>query len=162
MMQPRHAKILAAAMACGMVLFSSVQTSAQTKFLEHVRRAYEMDRTNGKCELCHQIKAKEEPGRKNLNALGKKIQDDPEMKPLLGKTDTHPFTKKDLELVHKIMQKFDNEDLDGDGVSNYEEYQLGTFPTDPKSIPEKLPLKKWREAHPDKAFKGGPAAPAKK
>lgn len=161
MMQPRHAKILAAAMACGMVLFSSVQTSAQTKFLEHVRRAYEMDRTNGKCELCHQIKAKEEPGRKNLNALGKKIQEDPEMKPLLGKDDKFAFAKKDLDLVFKIMQKYDNEDMDGDGVSNYEEYQLGTFPTDPKSVPEKLPLKKWREANPAKAYKA-PAAPAKK
>ena len=161
MMQPKHAKILAAVMAFGMVLYTGMPTSAQTKFLEHVRRAYEMDRTNGKCELCHAIKPKEEPSRKNLNPLGKKIQDDPEMKPLLGKDDKFAFAKKDLDLFYKIMQKFDNEDLDGDGVSNYEEYQLGTFPTDPKSVPEKLPLKKWREAHPDKAFKGA-AAPAKK
>jgi len=163
MFKPRNAKLLAAALACGMVFFSSVPSSAQTKFLEHIRRKYQMDKTNGKCELCHELKPKEEPSRKNLNMFGKKIQDDPDMKPLLGKDDKFVFTKEQLAVIEKIVAKFEMEDTDGDGVGNVEEMELGSMPADAKSMPDKLALKKFRAANPTKTFKGAatPTAPGK-
>lgn len=156
MFKPRSAQFLTAALACGMVFFSSVPSFAHTKFLEHIRRKYQMDKTNGKCNLCHELlKEKDEPSRKNLNIFGKKIQDDPEMKPLLEKDDKFVYTKDHLTILEKVVAKFEQEDTDGDGVSNLEEMDLGSFPADAKSVPEKLALKKWRTANPDKAFKGG-------
>lgn len=160
MLKPRHAKILAAGLAIGLVFGSSVPSSAQKVFLDKVRRKYEMTQANGNCEMCHEKRPKEEPTRKNLNIFGKKVQEDPDMKPLLGKDEKYQFTAAELAIVEKIIAKFDNEDTDKDGASNLEEFQLGTFAADPKSVPEKRALATWRKANPDKAFKGASAAVA--
>lgn len=158
MLKPRHAKILAAAMAVGIVFGSSVPSSAQKVFLDKIRRKYEMTQVNGRCELCHEKKPNEEPSRKNLNIFGKKVQEDPDMKPLLGKDEKYQFTPAELAIVEKIIAKLENDDTDKDGASNLEEFQLGTFAGDPKSVPDKKALADWRKKNPDKAFKGAAAA----
>jgi len=160
MFKPRCAQFLTLAVAFGMVFVCSVPSFAQLKFLEHIRRKYMMDKTNGKCNLCHELKTDEDASRKNLNIFGKKIQADPEMKPLLGKDDKFVFGKEHMAILEKVVAKYEQEDTDGDGVSNLEEIDLGSFPADPKSQPDKLALKKFRAANPDKAFKGAAATPA--
>lgn len=162
MFKPRHAKIIAAAMAVGIVFGSSVPSSAQKVFLDKVRRKYEMTQANGNCEMCHEKRPKEEPNRKNLNIFGKRVQEDPDMKPLLGKDEKYQFTPAELAIVEKVIAKFEDEDTDKDGASNFEEFQLGTFAADAKSVPDKKALATWRKANPAKAFKGAAAAaPAK-
>src|SRR5262245_27980068 len=88
-------------LACVAVVLMCIPSSAQTKFLERIRKHYNLDHRNGKCELCHELKPKEEPGRKNLNLYGKAIQADPTMKPLLGKDDKFKFTEADLKIVQE-------------------------------------------------------------
>jgi hypothetical protein len=151
MMKPRHAKLLAAAMAFGLVFVCSVPSSAQTKFMEAIRRKYQMDKTNGKCELCHEVKPKEEPSRKNLNVFGKQIQDDPAMKPLLGKDDKYEFSKSELKILEGVVEKMELEDLDKDGFNNVEELELGSMPWDPKSVPDARRLKMWQKQNPAKS-----------
>ena len=121
---------------------------AQKPFLERIRKKYMLDKTNGKCDLCHEVKPKEEPSRKNLNSFGKAIQDDPEAKPLLGKDADYKFTKQDLDLVEKIVGKLEYVDSDGDGAFNKEELELGFMPGDAKNTPTKAQLAKYRKDHP--------------
>jgi hypothetical protein len=135
------------AVLCGCVVVAAVVSPAlaQQKFLEKIRRHYALDSKNGKCTLCHLEKKNEEPGRGNLNPYGKAIQGHADMKPLLGKDDKYAFTPKDLELFDSIVTKIEAEDADGDGATNREELDLGTYPGDAKSIPEKLKLEKYRK-----------------
>ncbi|HYG77046.1 MAG TPA: thrombospondin type 3 repeat-containing protein [Planctomycetota bacterium] len=151
MFKRKHAEIAAVMLACAAVAILTAPTTAQTKFLEKVRKHYQLDKTNGKCELCHEVKPKEEPSRKNLNKYGIAIQQDAKMKPLLGKDDKYPFTAADLDVVKDAAVKIESLDSDGDGASNKEELDLGTIPGDPKSIPEKRALEKYRKANPPKA-----------
>jgi len=148
MLKRKQAEILSVIFACGMVVVLTAPTLAQTKFLERIRKHYQLDKTNGKCELCHEVKAKEEPSRKNLNKYGTAIQTDPKMKPLLGKDDKFAFTNADLDVVRDAAVKLDNLDTDGDGAFNKEELDLGTIPGDAKSVPEKRILEKHRKTNP--------------
>ena len=143
-------EIAAVLMAVAIVIALTNQGQAQTKFLATVRRQYQLDRTTGKCDLCHLIKPKEDPGRKNLNVFGKAMQADPAMKPLLGKDDKYEFSADDLDIVKKVAIKLEDLDSDGDGATNKEELDLGTFPGDPKSVPDKAKLDKYRKDHPKK------------
>ena len=77
----------AGALAVGAVTVLAIPALAQKPFLDKARKMYELDAKNGKCDLCHEIKPKEEPSRKTLNTYGKAIQGDPDMKPLLGKDE---------------------------------------------------------------------------
>jgi hypothetical protein len=135
-------------LAVVIVALSIGPTSAQQKFLERIRKHYQLDRTNGKCTLCHEEKPKEEPGRKNLNSFGKMIQADPDMKPLLDKDEKYAFSTKELDTMEAVVVKHESEDTDGDGVSNREEMDLGTYPGDAKSVPAKAALEKYRKDHP--------------
>ena len=156
MLKRTHTHMIAAGLACGLVVALTAPTQAQTKFLEKVRKHYMLDKTNGKCELCHEIKPKEEPSRKNINSYGKAIAADPKMKPLLGKDDKYPFTPADLDIVKDAAVKPEALDTDGDGAFNKEELDLGTLPGDPKSVPEKRILEKHRKTNPPpKADSGG-------
>jgi len=145
--QPRH-EMLAVLLACAVVALWMAPTSAQTKFMEKLRRQYQLGPATGKCELCHELKAKEEPGRKNLNAYGKALQAEPCMKPILGKDDKYKYTEADLKMVLEAASKIENQDSDGDGATNKEELELGTFPGDTKSTPDKAKLEKYRKDHP--------------
>jgi len=140
-------------MACALVFLMSNTSFAQKKFLERIRKHYQLGPGNGKCTLCHETKPEEDPGRKNLNKFGKAIQADPDMKPLLGKDDEYPFTNKELDIVEKVVVKLEDQDSDGDGATNREELELGTLPGDPTSVPDKAKLEKYRKEHPAKTNK---------
>ncbi|HYF50528.1 MAG TPA: hypothetical protein VEJ63_14045 [Planctomycetota bacterium] len=139
------ARVIVGVLAVVLVASWLTPSFAQQKFLEKIRKHYNLDRTNGKCTLCHEERPKEEPGRKNLNSFGKAIQNHADMKPLLGKTDEYAFTAKELETFDAIVMKIENEDSDGDKVTNREELDLGTYPGDAKSVPEKAKLEKYRK-----------------
>lgn len=160
-MKRRAMEVLAVVAACVLFGVLAAPAEAQKPFLERIRKKYNLDKTNGKCDLCHEIKAKEEPSRKNLNSFGKAIQDDPEAKPLLGKDADFKFTKQDLDLMEKIVGKLENLDSDNDGVFNKEELELGTLPGDPKSMPTKMALAKYRKDHPPPAAATTATAPKK-
>src|SRR5437773_10518609 len=126
-MNTRH-WVLAGVLGFGAVGIFSGPTFAHKAFLDKARRLYQLDVKNGKCDLCHEIKPKEEPGAKNLNAYGKAIAADPDMKPLLGrvgkrvgdKVDDVAFTDAEIKIVEKVMTKIEGADSDGDGATNKE------------------------------------------
>ena len=136
------------AAALAAVVCSTVPSFAQRPFLVKIRRVYQLEEKNGKCDLCHQIKPKEEPSEKNLNKFGQAIQADPAFKPLMGKGDKYEFSEKELAIVVKIVNSLDDKDSDGDGATNKEEMDLGYFPGDPKSTPTKKELADYRKKHP--------------
>jgi hypothetical protein len=146
-------EIAALILGCAVVLVVAAPSFAQKKFLERIRKHYQLGPTNGKCTLCHEVKPQEDPGRKNLNKYGKAIQSDPDMKPLLGKDDEYKFTEKELEIFEKVIVKLEDQDSDGDGATNREELELGTNPGDATSVPDKAKLEKYRKDHPKKDAK---------
>lgn len=155
--------VLAGALAFGAVGICSGPSFAHKAFLDKARRMYQLDAKNGKCDLCHEVKPKEEPGAKNLNVYGKATQSDPTMKPLLGRIGTKKgdvvedvkFTDAELKIIEAALKKIEDQDSDGDGATNKEELALGSNPGDAKSMPEKRALAKYRKDN------GGSAAPAK-
>lgn len=142
--------ILAGALAVVLTGVFAVPSQAHKLFLEKARKVYQLDAKNGKCDLCHEIKPKEEPNAKNLNVYGKAISADPTMKPILGKKEEHKFSDADLNILAKAMAALDDQDTDKDGASNKEELDIGTNPGDAKSTPDKKVLAKWRKDHPKK------------
>jgi hypothetical protein len=146
------------AAGCALIAALAYPTLAQKPFGERIRKHYSLDNRNGKCNLCHEVVAKEEPGKKNLNVYGKAIQADPTMKPLLGKDGEFKFTPANLDVVEKAAVKIDDVDSDGDGATNLEELDLGYYPGDAKSTPTKVELAKYRKEHPPKAGAAATAA----
>ena len=147
-MHKKYGQVAAILIAVGALAILGEPILAQKAFLARVRKHYALDRANGNCKLCHELKTKEEPGKKNLNKFGLAIQNDPDMKPLLGKDDEYKFSEQELDILEKIVVKHENEDSDGDGATNKEELDLGTFPGDATSAPEKAKLEKYRKDHP--------------
>ncbi len=141
---------IAGALAFGTVALMAIPTFAQKPFVDKARKMYELDAKNGTCALCHEIKAKEEPGKKNLNAYGKDIAADPDMKPLLGKDEKYKFSDAEIKILEKVLIKIEDLDSDKDGATNKEELMLGSSPGDPKSTPDKKALAKYRKEHPKK------------
>jgi hypothetical protein len=141
---------LAGAVALSAVGFLAFPALAHKAFLDKVRKQYQLDNKNGKCDLCHEIKPKEEPSAKNLNVYGKAINADPAMKSMQGKKDDYKFSEEELNTMLKVVAKLDNVDSDGDGATNREELDLGTLPGDKKSDPDKRALAKYRKDHPAK------------
>ena len=141
-------RVAVLAAAAGAVISFASPSLAQKKFLDRIRKHYQLDAKNGKCTLCHDIKPREEASRKNLNKFGTAIQNHPDMKPLLGKDDEYKFTDKELDIFEKVVVALENEDSDGDGATNGEELNLVTYPGDPKSVPDKAALEKYRKDHP--------------
>ncbi|MCW8132196.1 MAG: hypothetical protein KIS92_17750 [Planctomycetota bacterium] len=139
----RTAPILAAALV--VVVGMALPVLAQKKFLEKVRRHYQLDATTGKCTLCHQLQPKEEPTKENLNAYGKDLAADPAIKPALGKDDEHKFTDDELAAVEKAAVSIEAKDSDGDGATNKEELDLGSFPGDKASTPDAKKLEEYRK-----------------
>lgn len=144
----RSVELLALAAGCVVAALLTAPALAQKPFLDKIRKKYNLDKSNGTCALCHDKKPNEEESRKNLNAFGKAIQADPDMKPLLGKDGEFKFSEQDLAVVEKIVVKLENLDTDGDGVSNREELDLSTLPADKKSVPEKFKLTQYRKKNP--------------
>jgi hypothetical protein len=144
-MQRKHTEMLSVLLACVLVALFIAPTLAHEKFLVKVRRHYSLDRANGKCTLCHEEKKNEEPSRKNINAYGKAIQGDPAMKPMLGRDENYAWNDKDLATLIEIATKLESADSDGDGATNKEELDLGTYPGDAKSVPDKAALAKYRK-----------------
>ena len=60
------------------------------------------------------------------------------------------FTDAEIAVFEKAMAKLDETDSDKDGATNKEELDLSTNPGDPKSVPEKKALAKYRKEHPKK------------
>ena len=136
--------------ACLLVAFVALPVLAQKKFLEKARRHYQLGTTTGKCTLCHELKDKEEPNRKNLNVYGKEIQLHEKMKPLLGKDDHYKFSDDELATFLKVVQAVEDKDSDGDGATNKEELELSTFPGNKDSQPDAAKLEKYRTELPKK------------
>ncbi|MCZ7648430.1 MAG: hypothetical protein M5U26_24750 [Planctomycetota bacterium] len=145
----RKAKLALSAAVAMTVVLAAVERPAlaQRKFLEKVRRHYQLvPRENGKCTLCHKLGAKEDPTRENLNVYGKAIQGSPDFAPLKGKSDEYKFSDAELETLMKIVLALENQDTDGDGVTNKEELDLSSFPGDPEAKPDAKELEKYRAA----------------
>lgn len=130
-----------------LVLWLSLPVLAQKKFLERVRRHYLLNQETGKCTLCHAPKPKEEPGKENLNVFGKDLQADPAIKISLGKDGEYKFNEAELAAVEQAAANIECKDSDGDGATNKEELELGTFPGDPNSKPDPKKLEDYRKAH---------------
>src|SRR5438309_1648507 len=105
--------ITAGITALAVVVGCTYPSFAQKPFLDKVRKAYSLDNKNGKCDLCHEIKPKEEPSAKNLNKYGKAINEDPSFKPLQGKDEKYKFSDAELATVLKIVNSLDDKDSDG-------------------------------------------------
>src|SRR5690348_4067836 len=103
-------KFAAMIIALTLIVAMAGPSFAQKKFLERLRKHYQLGPDNGKGTLCHEGKPQEEPGRKNLNKYGKAIQSDPDMKPLLGNDDEYKFSEKELEIFEKIVVKIEDQD----------------------------------------------------
>jgi len=142
--------VWAGTMAVGAVAMMAIPTFAQRPFLEKARKVYELDAKVGTCQLCHEKKPNEEPGKKNLNAYGKDIAADPDMKPLLGKDEKYKFSDDEIKILVKVMAKIESVDSDKDGATNKEELALGSNPGDPKNMPDKKALAKYRKDNPKK------------
>lgn len=140
----------AGALAIGVTCYFAAPALAHKVFLERARKHYQLDVKNGKCDLCHEIKPKEEPSAKNLNLYGKALAADPDLKPLLGKKEDYKFSDAELAVFEKVMVKIEDLDSDKDGATNKEELELSTNPGDPKSTPDKKTLAKYRKEHPKK------------
>jgi len=123
---------------------------AQKPWLRTVARHYQLDATTGKCILCHQLKEKEEPSAKNLNTYGKDLSAQEVMKPILGKDEKYNFSNDELAIVVKAAEAINDKDSDGDGATNKEELDLGSFPGDAASKPDGKKLDDYRKAHPKK------------
>ncbi len=142
-------KVLNTSLAAGLILILAGITYpafAQKKFLERIRKHYLLGQETGKCLLCHAPKEKEEPGKKNLNVYGKALQADPDMKIALGKEGEYKFTEAELAAFEKAVINIECLDSDGDGATNREELDLGTFPGDPASKPDPKKLEEYRKA----------------
>lgn len=139
----RTTPVIAAALV--VIVGMALPAMAQKKFLEKVRRHYQLDATTGKCTLCHDLKAKEEPSKENLNAYGKDLAADPAIKPALGKDDDHKFSEDELTAVEKAAVNIESKDSDGDGATNKEELELGSFPGDKASTPDAKKLEEYRK-----------------
>lgn len=148
-MKSRNAIAAGALALFGAGLFG-VPAEAHKAWLERARKHYQLDAKNGKCDLCHEVKPKEEPSAKNLNLYGKAISADPAMKPLLGKKEEYKFSEAELAIVEKVLVSLDDQDSDKDGATNKEELDLSTNPGDPKSKPTAKDLAKYRKDHPAK------------
>ena len=134
-------------LAVGLMLLGiTFPVLAQQKFMERVRRHYLLGRETGKCLLCHALKEKEEASEENLNAFGKDLRADPNIKPALGKGDKYKFTEAELAAVEKAAVNIEAKDSDGDGATNKEELDLGTFPGDAASKPDPKKLEETRKA----------------
>jgi hypothetical protein len=143
------AAVLAALGVAGVASWAT-PVFAHKAFLDRARKIYQLDAKNGKCDLCHEVKPKEEPGAKNLNVFGKALAADPDMKPLLGKKEEYKFSDAEIKVFEKAVAKLDSADSDGDGATNKEELWLGTNPGDAKSVPDKRALTKYRKDNPGK------------
>ncbi len=147
-MKKKYTQIAAILFAMVSMAVMAEPILAQKPFLARVRKHYQLDRATGNCKLCHELKPREEPSSKNLNKFGLVIQADPDMKPLLGKDEDYKFSEKELDILEKVVVKHENEDSDGDGATNKEELDLGTFPGDATNTPDKAKLEKYRKEHP--------------
>ncbi|HEY3320944.1 MAG TPA: thrombospondin type 3 repeat-containing protein [Planctomycetota bacterium] len=126
---------------------------AYKPFLEKMCTTLLLDpEKNSKCELCHDFKKElnQAPERKNINAYGKALAARPEMKDMLGKDRDYKFTDEQLDRFMVALKAINDLDTDGDGATNGEELELGTFPADPKSVPSKAELEKYRKENPPK------------
>lgn len=137
--------VLSGMVACAIVSLFTIPSMAHKAFLDKARKMYELDAKNGKCDLCHEVKPKEEPGAKNLNAYGKDIAAETDMKPLLGKKEDYKFSDAEIKTLETVMKKIEDKDSDGDDATNKEELALGSNPGDKKSVPAKRDLQKYRK-----------------
>ncbi len=122
----------------------AVPAAAQKTFLGVVRRQYNVVERSAKCTLCHE--AKKGPSRKTLNVFGKSLQAEKNMEPQLNKNSSYVFTAEEQAAVGKALVQLEDQDADGDGATNKEEFVLGTIPGDPESKPDPKVLEAYRKA----------------
>lgn len=82
---------------------------AQKAFLKKLKEIYpDVDKNAMNCKLCHNYdKAKkEEPEKKNINAVGKALHDQPAMKTVIDQKDgdDHKFTAEELKNVEIALK----------------------------------------------------------
>ena len=144
---PKTLARFALVLTAGALIAFSIGTPslAQKKFLEKVRRQYLLGPEVGKCILCHKLGKNEDPSKDNLNPFGKDIQGDEAFKPASGKSDEHKFTDAELAAMLKAVENICPKDSDGDGATNKEELDLGTFPGDAANKPDAKKLEDLRK-----------------
>src|SRR5437667_4245752 len=129
--------------ALSLVVLMAQPIFAQKAFLSKIKKL-RPDLVANKvatCHLCHHFdtEKKEDANKDNLNAYGKEIQKDSNMKTVINQKDgdEHKFTEDELALFEKAFNASMDKDSDGDGATNAEEMALGTNPGDAKSTPPK-------------------------
>jgi hypothetical protein len=144
----RHRTLCSILLAVPCLLLAMQPAFARESFLKHMRRLYALDRSLGKCALCHTTtKPDEEPDKTNLNDFGHDIANDPRIKPLLEiDEDETPLTAAQIMVLGAVLKDIGRDDSDRDGALNAEELALGTWPHDPKSTPSADALAKLRAA----------------
>ncbi|HLX64949.1 MAG TPA: thrombospondin type 3 repeat-containing protein [Planctomycetota bacterium] len=146
-------RAVGALVALALVVLLAEPIFAQKAFLSKIKKLRPdlVENKLATCRLCHNFdkEKKEEATKDNLNAYGKDIQKDPNMKTVINQKegDEHKFTEEELALFEKAFNAIMDKDSDGDGATNAEEMALGTNPGDPKSTPDKAALEKYRAEH---------------
>ena len=129
------------------VFAAAIQCHAQRFLADKIRKMYELDRRNGDCRMCHAVREHYVYPHK-LNVFGVAIRVDPRMQSLLNKDNDEQPTPEELDVLVAVLKKLEYVDSDDDGAYNIEEFELGTFPGNPDSVPDSTDLKKFRERHP--------------
>ncbi|HYG74429.1 MAG TPA: hypothetical protein VEK08_05430 [Planctomycetota bacterium] len=122
------------ALACLLLFVSASPALAKRDYLEKLQGVFGLTEHGiGRCALCHNVKPNEKAGKGNLGLYGKDIQQ---------VMNTNEQIKFNVDLIAVSLFK---KDSDGDGVTNMEEFALGSFPGDPKSVPAKDALEAYRK-----------------
>jgi hypothetical protein len=82
---------------------------AQKAFLKQVKLMFpDLDKAKANCSICHEYdkEKKEHPDKKNINALGKALHDQPAMKDVIDQKegDDHKFTDDELKNVQTALK----------------------------------------------------------
>jgi hypothetical protein len=146
-------RVLAVFGAVALMVLAAQPIFAQKAFLSKIKKLRQdlVENKVATCHLCHHFdkEKKEDADKDNLNAYGKEIQKDANMKTVINQKDgdEHKFTEEELALFEKAFNAVMDKDSDGDGATNAEEMALGTMPGDAKSTPDKAALEKYRAEH---------------
>jgi hypothetical protein len=139
--------VLTVGAGCIALFWTALPALAVPQILERGRQLYSLGKETGKCDLCHNLDAakNEEPSEDNINVYAKDLKNGEGMKKLHGIGEEDKLTEEQSAILNKAFKAIDDKDSDGDGATNREELMLAANPGDPKSVPAKDALEKFRK-----------------
>ena len=124
----KRSQFAAALCAVVAMMFVAQPIFAQKAFLEKLKEVYPtLDAKLAKCTTCHAIEGKDKPGKKNLNAYGKELQNAPEAKAAMGK-EKGKYTPDDLTAVAAGIKAIGTKTSGSNGKTNDENLKAGVNP----------------------------------